>query len=193
MLNYSKREFGCIIMATLPGLVKDASSPPTDTQLSPISVPDGTTLLTTKQHNQIVDYLSGDAGPNFIPQAAIDSLVVDLAARELLANKGAVSGYAGLDASQELLLVNFPSGTALQVLRRNAGNNALEFADAAAGGGIASINADTTAAQIIAAGTGLGIVDVGATHTLSIDSTVATLTGVQTLTNKTLTLYKRNT
>ena len=60
-------------MATLPGLVKDASSPPTDTQLSPISVPDGTTLLTTKQHNQIVDYLSGDAGPDFIPQAAIDS------------------------------------------------------------------------------------------------------------------------
>ena len=88
-------------MTTLPGLVKDASSPATDTQLSSISVPDGTTLLTTKQHNQIVDYLSGDAGPNFIPQLAIDSLVTDLAARELTANKGAISGYAGLDASQE--------------------------------------------------------------------------------------------
>lgn len=48
-------------------------------------------------------------------------------------NKGAVSGYAGLDASQELLLANFPSGTGLQVLRRNAGNTALEFAAAAAG------------------------------------------------------------
>ena len=53
--------------------------------------------------------------------------------------------------------------------------------------GIESINADTTPAQIIAAGTGLGIVDSGATHTLSIDSTVVTLDATQTLTNKTLT------
>lgn len=43
-------------------------------------------------------------------------------------NKGAVSGYAGLDASQELLLTNFPAGTGNQFLRRNAGNTALEFA-----------------------------------------------------------------
>lgn len=42
-------------------------------------------------------------------------------------NKGAVSGYAGLGATQELLLTNFPSGAALQVLSRNAGNTALEF------------------------------------------------------------------
>ncbi len=154
-------------MATLPGLVKDASPPATDTELSPITIADGTTLLTTKQHNKIVDYLSGDAGPDFIPQNAIDSLVSDLAGKELLvnkvttigtpgndtnygtekairdaldlkedslgftpeniANKGAVSGYAGLDASQELLLVNFPSGTGLQLLRRDAANTALEF------------------------------------------------------------------
>lgn len=52
--------------------------------------------------------------------------------------------------------------------------------------GVTSINADITAAQIIAAGTGLGIVDAGATHTLSIDSTVVTLTGSQILTNKTI-------
>ncbi len=52
---------------------------------------------------------------------------------QLLNEKGAVSGYAGLDASQELLLTNFPSGSALQVLRRNAGNNALEFAASASG------------------------------------------------------------
>ena len=51
---------------------------------------------------------------------------------------------------------------------------------------IKTINADSTAAQIIAAGTGLGIVDVGATHTLSIDATVATLTGAQIFTNKEL-------
>lgn len=65
-------------------------------------------------------------------------------------NKGAVSGYAGLDASQELLLANFPSGTGLQVLRRNTGNTALEFATLTDLQGITSINADTTAAQIIA-------------------------------------------
>jgi hypothetical protein len=39
----------------------------------------------------------------------------------------------------------------------------------------------------VAAGTGISIATVGATNTVSIDSTVATLTGTQTLTNKTLT------
>jgi len=47
---------------------------------------------------------------------------------ENVSNKGAISGYAGLDASQLLLLANFPTGTGLQVLRRNTGNTALEFA-----------------------------------------------------------------
>jgi len=51
---------------------------------------------------------------------------------------------------------------------------------------ITTINGDPTPAQVIAAGTGLGIVDVGATHTLSIDATVATLTGSQAFTNKTI-------
>lgn len=46
---------------------------------------------------------------------------------ENAANKGAISGYAGLDASQLLLLTNFPAGTGSQILRRNAGNTALEF------------------------------------------------------------------
>jgi len=53
-------------------------------------------------------------------------------------------------------------------------------------GAIISINGDTTNAQIIAAGTGLGIVDIGNTHTLSIDGTVVTLLGIQTLEFKTL-------
>ncbi len=44
--------------------------------------------------------------------------------------------------------------------------------------GIASINADTTAAQIIAAGTGLSISDVGATHTLSLNAALADLSDV---------------
>ncbi len=54
---------------------------------------------------------------------------------ENAANKGAVSGYSGLDASQKLLLTNFPSGSALEVLRRNAGNTALEFAVVSGGTG----------------------------------------------------------
>ena len=233
-------------MAPLPGLnkgvTKDPTPPGTDTVVSPIAIPDGTTLVTTKTTNetidnvdQIIDYISGDAGPNFIPQLAITDLVSDLAGKEDSlgftpeniankvtvvgtpgndtnyptekavrdgldlkedslgftpedsANKGVISGYAGLDASQELLLTNFPSGIALQVLRRNAGNTALEFATISDLQGVTSINADTTAAQVIAAGTGLGILDAGATHTLSIDATVATLTGSQILTNKTIT------
>lgn len=168
-------------MATLPGLdkgvFKDPTPPATDSVVSPITIPNGTILVTTKTTNetidnvnQIIDYISGDNSPNFIPQSAINNLVSDLAAKEVLsnkvvtvgtpgndtnyptekavrdaldlkedslgftpensANKGAVSGYAALDSSQLLLLANFPSGTALQVLRRNAANNALEFAAA---------------------------------------------------------------
>jgi len=69
-------------LAPLPGLVKDATPPATDTEVSPITIPDGTILLTTKQHNKIVDYLSGDAGPDFIPQNAIANLVSDLSGKE---------------------------------------------------------------------------------------------------------------
>ncbi len=58
-----------------------------------------------------------------------------------------------------------------------------------AASGITSINGDTTTAQIIAAGTGLDLVDAGATHTFAIDSTVVTLTGAQTLTNKIITSF----
>ena len=58
------------------------------------------------------------------------NIQTQLDATEKSANKGAISGYAGLDASQKLLLTNFPTGTGLQVLRRNSGNTALEFSDA---------------------------------------------------------------
>jgi len=128
-------------LATLPnlnkGVTKDPNPPGTDTQVSPIAIPDGTTLVTTKTTNetidnvdQIIDYISGDNSPNFIPQEAIENLISNLADKENLANKGAISGYAGLDGSQELLLANFPAGFALDILRRNAANNALEFAPA---------------------------------------------------------------
>ena len=68
-------------MATLPGLnkgvVKDPTPPATDTIISPITIPNGTILVTTKTTNetidnvnQLIDYISGDAA-NFIPKSAI--------------------------------------------------------------------------------------------------------------------------
>ena len=41
------------------------------------------------------------------------------------------------------------------------------------GTGITSINSDTTSAQVIAGGTNIGITDVGATHTLNLDTELA--------------------
>lgn len=66
--------------------------------------------------------------PDNIKYATTLAITTELSSYQLLSEKGAVSGYAGLDASQELLLANFPAGAALQFLRRNAGNTALEFA-----------------------------------------------------------------
>ena len=60
-------------MPTLPGLVKDAFPPATDTQVSPISIPDGTTLITTRQHNKIIDIISGD-DTSKIPNSALDDI-----------------------------------------------------------------------------------------------------------------------
>jgi len=163
-------------MAPLPGLNKgvfqDPAPPGVDFVLSPITIPNGTTLVTTKTTNEtitnvdeLIDYVSGDNGPNFIPQAAIDSLVSDLALKEDAANKGAVSGYAGLDASQELLLANFPSGIALQVLRRNAGNTALEFATISAGGGqVDSVVGTTNRISVNSADPVNPIVDIDAAY-----------------------------
>ena len=100
---------------------------------------------------------------------------------QLLSEKGAINGYAGLDASQELLLTNFPGGSALQVLRRNAANTALEFVTPAASG-ITSINSDTTAAQILA-GTAnrISLNDAGDTHTFDIASTYVGQASITTL------------
>lgn len=58
--------------------------------------------------------------------------------------------------------------------------------DNASGTGITSINSDTTAAQTIAGGTGIGVVDNGSgTHTLSLNNTAVT-PGSYTLTNLTV-------
>lgn len=163
-------------MAPLPGLNKgvfqDPAPPLVDFVLSPITIPNGTTLVTTKTTNEtianvdeLIDYVSGDNGPNFIPQVAIDNLVSDLALKEDAANKGAVNGYAGLDASQELLLANFPTGIALQVLRRNAANTALEFATISAGGGqVNSVVGTTNRISVDSADPVNPIVDIDAAY-----------------------------
>lgn len=101
---------------------------------------------------------------------------------EDVANKGAVSGYAGLDASQELLLTNFPTGTGLQILRRNTGNTALEFFTLTDLQGIVSINADTTAAQLIVGTASVITVGTAAgTTTIDIDSAYVGQTSITTL------------
>jgi len=97
-----------------------------------------------------------------------------------------VNGANNPIANAGRLFVADDTGTTTLFFRDSSGTETNLLAGG--GGGITSINGDTSSAQIIAAGTGLGIVDVGATHTLSIDGTVVTLTGTQTLTNKTLTL-----
>lgn len=114
------------------------------------------------------------------------SIQTQLGTKEDSANKGAVSGYAGLDASQELLLANFPSGTGLQVLRRNSGNTALEFATLSDLQGVTSINADTTAAQVIAGTASRITVGTAAgTTTINIDTSYigqSTITTLGTIT-----------
>jgi len=122
------------------------------------------TLKPTVDGTELIEISENGTGSFRTPLSAI------VANYQLLSEKGAVNGYAGLDASQELLLTNFPTGTGLQVLRRNAGNTALEFATISSGG-ITSINSDTTPAQILA-GTAnrISLVDAGDTHTFDIDS-----------------------
>lgn len=63
---------------------------------------------------------------------------------QAISEKGAANGYAGLDGSSELLLTNFPTGDALQILRRNAANNGLEFTDATNIGDVVGPGSSTT-------------------------------------------------
>ena len=93
------------------------------------------------------------------------------------------STFGQLDAGPPLV------GTDILAIQRVDGLNYRITADEFAtfiGGGIESINGDVTAAQLLAGGTGIDLVDAGALHTFSIDATVATLTGVQILTGKTM-------
>ena len=97
-------------MAPLPGLnkgvTKDPSPPPFDTQVSPIVIPDGTTLITTKTTNEtidnvdeIIDYISGDNSPNFIPQGAIANLVTDLSSKAPIIHTHVINDVTGLQTA----------------------------------------------------------------------------------------------
>ena len=114
------------------------------------------------------------------------NIQTQLNATEKTANKGVASGYAALDSSLELLLANFPGGSALQVLRRNSANDELEFVTATSFA-ITALNSDTTSVQTLSGGTGITISDTTGDHSFAIDSSVVTLNDSQTLTNKTLT------
>jgi len=109
-------------MAPLLGLVKDPDPPATDTLVSPQVIPDGTTLITTLQHNKIIDYLSGDVVGNFIPQSAINNLATDLAAKEDSANKA--TNFTAPDN------IKYPTTQAVQnelILKEDLANKAINL------------------------------------------------------------------
>jgi hypothetical protein len=45
-----------------------------------------------------------------IPESAVTNLTTDLSAKEAIANKGAVNGYAGLNGSSQVPIANLPTG-----------------------------------------------------------------------------------
>ena len=101
-----------------------------------------------------------------------------------------VTGTAGnlISYSPSGQPVAVATGTAGQVLTSNGVGLAPTFQTVSGTGGITSLNDSMAAAQTLAANNGITLADAGATHTFSIDTTtVATLTGTQTLTNKTIT------
>ena len=132
----------------------------------------------TSDINVIFPLLSSD--DTFVFEAAIQTLtnktidgdnntISDIAVSSLA--DGTSGELITWDAANAPTVV--ATGTASQILTSNGAGLPPTF-QAAAGTGLTSLNADTTAAQVIAVGTGLGLVDAGATHTLSIDSTVVT-------------------
>jgi hypothetical protein len=66
-------------------------------------------LAESKVTGLVADLAAKRNTADAIPQADVTGLVAGLAARELTANKGAVSGYAGLDSSGKVPLAQLPA------------------------------------------------------------------------------------
>lgn len=56
-------------------------------------------------------HASGGSDPVTLAESQVTSLVTDLAAKEVTANKGAVSGYASLDGSTKVPIAQLPTGS----------------------------------------------------------------------------------
>lgn len=192
-------------MTTLPGLnkgvVQDPDPPVVDLQTAPITIPDGTQLVTTKTTNEtidnvneIIDYISGDNATNFIPQIAIEDLVSDLAGKEDSlgftpedsANKGVANGYAPLNVSSLVPIANLGTGTPDGTkFLRDDGVFVVPSVDA-----ITSINADTTPAQIFAGTLNrISLIDSGPNHTFDIDASYVGQISITTLGTITLGIW----
>ena len=109
--------------------------------------------------------------------SALDNTITNIGEPEVIADiiTGQILKGAPIGAD-ELLLKDSVSGNLRKIT--------ISTLPAGGGSGITSLNGDTNFAQVIAAGTGLGLLDAGAVHTLSIDSTVVTKLDPQTLENK---------
>ena len=131
---------------------------------------------------------------------AIDSTVATLAGTQTLTNKTLTSPVLNTGVSGTAILDedNMASDSATQLATQQSikayvdSQVTAQDLDVTSDGGTIDIDLDSETLTI-AGGTGLDSSATGTTVTLGIDSTVATLTGSQTLTNKTLTSPVLNT
>ena len=122
------------------------------------------TVLTSRGVNQTPTYQA-------IPPSGQDNTASNLAGIGLFAQKVGVDlQFKGLIAGDNVTLT--PSETGITISAIGGGSS-----------GITSLNANTDAAQVVAASTGLTLVSNANIHIFSIDDTVVTLDGIQSLAN----------
>ena len=132
------------------------------------------TVLTSRGINQTPTYQA-------IPNSGEDNTASNLAGVGLFAQKVGVDlEFKGLIAGNNVTLT--PSATGVTISAIGGGVS-----------GIISINGDTTAAQLIRAGTGINVIDgINGLHTIQIDNAVVTLDRNQILSNKTINAANNN-
>ena len=124
-------------------------------------------VLTSRGVNQTPTYQA-------IPPSGQDNTASNLAGIGLFAQKVGVDlQFKGLIAGDNVTLT--PSETGITISAIGGGSS-----------GITSLNANTDAAQVVAASTGLVLVSNANIHIFSIDDTVVTLDGIQSLANKSI-------